>query len=473
MKTFLFYDVETTGLNPAFDQILTFACIRTDLLLNEIDRQTITLQLRKDIVPSPMAFFTHGLTLKDLTCGITEYKAARKIHHLVNTPGTVSLGYNSLGFDDEFLRFLFYRNLLDPYAHQYSNSCSRMDILPITTLYKVFNPGILNWPQIQGNPSLKLDLLAQENHFVTSGRAHEAMNDVEALIGLTKRLYVQKDIWEYCLDFFHKKRDEIRIQNFEKGFDLNGERLIFGILVSASFGPKVNYIAPAVNIGFSAPYKNQGLWLRLDSDDILSLDENLSFEDTFVTRKRFGDVPIVLPMLERFQSKMTLDVSKKMEDNIKKIQENPDRFFSFINYHRDFKYPYVPQIDMDADLYQGGFFSKDEKNQIQAFHSAFDHGDKNIFEHLKSPRVHVLAKRIIARNCSDLFDFQNEAENILRLDALRNKKNQAPVIGYRNDTKLTCADALAELDSLGQELLTPTPDQTQMLSWLRRYIENL
>ena len=139
MKTYLFYDIETSGLNHAFDQILTFACIRCDLNLNEIDRQTITIRLRKDIVPSPGAFLTHGLTPDELKLGISEYKAALKIYKILNRPGTISLGYNSLGFDDEFLRFTFYRNLLDPYTHQYSNGCCRMDVMPITVIFRVFH----------------------------------------------------------------------------------------------------------------------------------------------------------------------------------------------------------------------------------------------------------------------------------------------------------------------------------------------
>jgi exodeoxyribonuclease-1 len=36
MQTFLFYDIETTGLNKSFDQVLQFAAIRTDLKLQEI-----------------------------------------------------------------------------------------------------------------------------------------------------------------------------------------------------------------------------------------------------------------------------------------------------------------------------------------------------------------------------------------------------------------------------------------------------
>ncbi|MBW1941023.1 MAG: hypothetical protein JRI28_06590, partial [Deltaproteobacteria bacterium] len=38
MNTYLFYDLETTGLNKAFDQILQFAAIRTDMKLKETER---------------------------------------------------------------------------------------------------------------------------------------------------------------------------------------------------------------------------------------------------------------------------------------------------------------------------------------------------------------------------------------------------------------------------------------------------
>ncbi len=470
MKTYLFYDVETSGLNPAFDQILTFACIRTDLSLNEIDRQTITIQLRKDIVPSPRAFLTHGLTIDELNCGITEYHAAKKIHKLVNTPGTISLGYNSLGFDDEFLRFLFYRNLLDPYSHQYSSGCSRMDILPVATIYRVFHPQVLNWPQIDGKDSLKLDLISQANSFETSGRAHEAMNDVEALIALTRVLYAQENIWKYCLDFFNKNRDEIRINSIEKGFKVNGEQSPIGILVSASFGSQVNYISPAVHIGSSVPYKNQGLWLRLDSEDILSLDETLPLSETFVTRKRPADALVVLPALERFWAKLSDIVRQRVTDNIEKICNNSDRYSQFIQYHRNFKYSIIDDMDIDAALYQDGFFTREEKKQIQIFHTALEHEKDDILSEIKSHRIYLLAKRILARNIEG--EITEKFGDSLRLDDLRKKENNI-VIGYKNDAKLTCEDALMDLDKLEKELLTPDLWQRQMLLWLRNYIENL
>ena len=110
--SYLFYDIETTGLNKAFDQVLQFAAVRTDSQLNETDRHSIRIKLRPDIIPSPRAIITNRISMQELNSGICEFEAIRQIHGLMNDPGTVSLGYNTLGFDDEFLRFSFYRNLL-------------------------------------------------------------------------------------------------------------------------------------------------------------------------------------------------------------------------------------------------------------------------------------------------------------------------------------------------------------------------
>ena len=62
MNTYLFYDLETSGLNPCFDQIYQFAAIRTDMDLNPIEEIEIEVRPTKDIIPSPMAMVTHQLS---------------------------------------------------------------------------------------------------------------------------------------------------------------------------------------------------------------------------------------------------------------------------------------------------------------------------------------------------------------------------------------------------------------------------
>src|SRR5579862_4646259 len=100
MQTYLFYDIETTGLNKAFDQVLHFAGIRTDLELKELKRYEVKIKLNPDIIPAPSALITHHMGLQDISTGTNEFAAITQIHQWLNQPGTISLGYNTLGFDD-------------------------------------------------------------------------------------------------------------------------------------------------------------------------------------------------------------------------------------------------------------------------------------------------------------------------------------------------------------------------------------
>ncbi len=478
MQTYLFYDVETSGLSPAFDQILTFAGIRTDLALNELSRELITIKLRRDIVPSPHAFMTHCLTYDELESGVSEYEAALKIHRLFNTPGTISLGYNSLGFDDDFLRFLFYRNLLDPYAHQYANQCSRMDLFPVTTLFRIFCDHVLQWPTLEnGRPSLRLELLSQTNGFKTSGRAHEAMNDVEAVIELARIFSQQKEIWEYALAFFNKAKDSVRINAMEKGCRIGRADFRICLMVSASFGSKNNYIAPVIHIGESVPYKNQSLWIRLDLEDVFEKSDDSEIFDLFVIRKRPGDQLIVLPCLDRFQSKITQGAQKKFRQNLVKIQSYTDVFLKTVQHHLEYKYPLIPDIDTDAALYQSGFFSYSEKKEISRFHGSEDLKKAGICGRFLSVRVKTMAMRILLRNFMGpgltgdaLVESQEYTDHLRRLFS-KNDGDQIP--GYRNDAKYDLVKGMHDLREIQEKEKELTPLQGEIFSWLKLYMEQL
>lgn len=478
MKTFLFYDVETSGLNPAFDQILTFACIRTDLSLKEISRETIIIKLRPDIIPSPQAFITHCLTQDDLKNGMTEYQAALKIHALVNTPGTLSLGYNSLGFDDDFLRFLFYRNLLDPYSHQYASQCGRMDLLPIVALYKIFCPGALSWPRLgDGSFSLKLELISQANAFLTSGRAHEAMADVEAVIELARVCSRQEAVWDYALNFFDKTKDTLRINGLEPRWRIGNSAFCLCLMVSASFGPKNNYLAPVICLGDSIPYKNQSLWVRLDLEE--GFQKIQDPDHVFVIRKRPGDQWLVLPFLERFQAKLTPEAWERYARNIGEIQADPDGFQKMILYHLAYKYPPIPDLDPDAALYQAGFFSSSEKSEITRFHNAKLLEKTMVCDAFQSARVKILARRILSRNFEGLFLVHSNPEYADHLKRLRGYQKENtdqslnPIKGYKNDCKVDLAQGMAQLKEIQSRESELSPRQKAVLSWLKTYLEKL
>ncbi len=482
MTRFLFYDIETSGLSPAFDQVLTFACIQTDSGLTETSREVITVKLRPDIVPSPGAFLTHCLTPETLDSGIPEYHAALKIHQLFNTPDTVSLGYNSLGFDDEFLRFTFYRNLLDPYSHQYANGCGRMDLLPVAVIYRLFCQHILSWPVLEnGKSTLKLEHISRENKFEVSGRAHEAMADVEALLSMARIFHTEKKIWDYVLGFFDKTTDGQRIQGLNTQNAAVDTDLRIGIMVNVAFGADCNYIAPVLHLGASEPYKNQSLWLRLDRPGVLdTFDQENDIYDVFVIRKRFGDQLFILPCFERFWAKLAPEAVRICLENIECIQKNHGQFAKTAAYHRSFKYPNVPDVDPDADLYQGGFFSPSEKRDIRLLHQSLSQGGgDDLYEMcnaFSTERLRALAGRILVRSFGGAA--HKDPGFARHLKGVSGVNESIFVKGYKNDKKYTCVQALAELSDI--ETAVASGDsapldarQTALMEWLNAYINDM
>ena len=472
MKTFLFYDIETSGLSSVFDQVLTFAAIRTDMALKEIDRYEIAVSLRRDIVPSPGAFLTHRLSPGELESGLCEYEAMGLIHKIINEPGTISIGYNTLGFDDEFLRFAFYRNFLDPYSHQYANGCCRMDLLPVATLYRIFKPGQMRWPISQGKPSMKLELISQENNLVQSGRAHDAMTDVKATLGLARSLAREKNMWSYCLDFFDKEKDRARIEAVDEVFQSIFGRHKLCVMVSVSFGGEIMYMAPVVSIGYSAAYTNQSLWLRLDREEVVpfGLDPK---KGPFVIRKRHGEAKIVLPPLERFWNRLTLSQKEQSEKNLLLIRKSPEEFQKLVFYHRDFKYPFIPDLDVDASLYQTGFFSKHEKADMVIFHGSSHDKKMALCEKMGSTRLQALARRIVIRNFPEIATASAMAEHKKYLGRIRSSLLTDPIKGYKNDVKLTCDIALEEISSIRACGNSLDGEQHSILNWLYSYIKAL
>lgn len=112
--TFAFYDFETTGTNPAFDQPLQFAAILTDDDFLEIDRINIRCRLAPHILPAPMAMAITNVTpsmLMDRSLP-SWFEFAEILRHRIDkwSPACWT-GYNSIRFDEEVLRQTFYQNL--------------------------------------------------------------------------------------------------------------------------------------------------------------------------------------------------------------------------------------------------------------------------------------------------------------------------------------------------------------------------
>ena len=208
MNSFYWYDLETTGIDAKWDRIVQFAGLRTDAELNPIgDEHCMYVQLAEDVLPNPDASLVTGLTPTLIAQeGISEWQALGQINALFAQPQTCVAGYNSLRFDDEFMRYGLYRNLYDPYAREWQNGNSRWDLIDLVRATGALRRDGIVWPTDEnGLPVYKLEVLTQVNG-LEHGNAHDALSDVKATVGMAQLLRrAQPKLFDYYLHHSSKK----------------------------------------------------------------------------------------------------------------------------------------------------------------------------------------------------------------------------------------------------------------------------
>ena len=217
-QSFFFYDLETSGLDPRADRLMQFAGQRTDMDLNPIgDPVNLLVKLGEDTLPSPQAIMVTKITPQStLADGLTEAEFCKYVSREIFTPGTIATGYNSVRFDDEFMRHTFWRNFYDPYEWQWRDGRSRWDLLDVVRMTRALRPEGINWPVTEdGHATNRLELITKQNG-ISHESAHDALSDVNALIDVTRLIKEkQPKLYNYLFELRDKKAVQ-RLVNLEK-----------------------------------------------------------------------------------------------------------------------------------------------------------------------------------------------------------------------------------------------------------------
>lgn len=207
-KTLYWHDYETWGERPMVDRPAQFAGIRTDESLNIVsDPLMIYAKPAWDYLPKPEACLITGITPQIAEeKGVPEADFIRRIVAELGRPGTCGVGYNSIRFDDEVTRFTLYRNFYDAYEREWKNNNSRWDLIDVVRMMRALRPEGIEWPFYEdGTPCNKLEALSQANGLVHE-RAHDALSDVYATIGLAKLIREkQPKLFEYAYQLRDKR----------------------------------------------------------------------------------------------------------------------------------------------------------------------------------------------------------------------------------------------------------------------------
>jgi len=390
-QSFFFYDLETSGLSPRVDRIMQFAGQRTNMNLEPIGEPVnILIKLADDTLPSPYAIMVTGITPQSTQLdGLTEAEFCKYVLEEIFTPGTIAVGYNSVRFDDEHMRYCFWRNFRDPYEWQWKDDRSKWDLLDVVRMTRALRPEGINWPVTEdGKATNRLELITKMNG-ISHENAHDALADVNALIDVTRLI---RDKQPALYDYLLKIRGKRAVQQL-----VNLEKPAPFVYSCGQYSSTHNKTSVAYPI---APAKNGNVLvfdLRVNLDELLAEEEPKFFPT--VKELKYNHCPAVAPIGVLSQGDgwgkigLTEEVIKK---NLESLLAHPD-FIERMRSENEEKPDFPEAADCESALYDG-FLDAPDKTKCLAVARANANQLADFHPDFADPRLPELLLHYKARN---------------------------------------------------------------------------
>lgn len=425
--SFFFYDLETSGIKSVTDRIMQFAGQRTDADLNPIGEPVnVLIKLAGDVLPAPDAIMLTGITPQStIIDGLTEAEFLRFFYDEVVTPDTTFLGYNTVRFDDEFMRMLHYRNFYDPYEWQWANGCSRWDILDLVRMTRALRPDGIEWPVTdEGKPTNRLELLTKMNG-LDHDHAHDALSDVTATIAVAKLIREkQSDLFKYVFESRGKKQVSAIVEA--------GQPFVY---TSGRYPGAQLHTSPVIMLAKHAQTDSALVYdLRVDPTpfltmtaeqlaDIWRFKKDRSPDDPRMPVKtlKYNRCPAIAPLgvikdsATQERLGITLDA---VSQNLGKLKSNTQDFarrlmdaVAILDAERSAARPsqQITTETVDGMLYDG-FIGNEDKQSMRAVRAANPEEITAIASNFKDRRLQVMSSLYKARNYPSALSSEERAE---------------------------------------------------------------
>jgi len=477
MKTIFWHDYETFGADPQKDRPSQFAGIRTDYQLNIIgDPVTIYCRPTDDYLPSVEACLITGITPQHARSeGMSESEFAECIYREFSHPETCVAGYNSIRFDDEVTRNLFYRNFIDPYEREWKAGNSRWDIIDVARLCYALRPEGINWPKDDaGNTSFRLEKLTQAND-ISHAAAHDAMSDVYATIALARLIRAHHP---KLFDYAFAMRTKQSVAKFLE------QQLGKPFLHFSSKYPVTNGCMSLVYPLAKHPTNKNGLVVfDLRQSPKYLLDKSVEQlkallftaqadipegeERPALKVLHINKCPMLAPaaMMKTIANEQLVDwgLSRaSLLENLKLVQEKMDELSSvsevFVLYELETNHVNDP----DLMIYSGGFFSPSDRAQMEKIRRASANELNNFVFDFQDPRLEEMLFRYKARNFPEILE-DEEQEKWISLCKERLLCADSPYLSFER-----FAQSLKRVASSQR-----VPNQQSLLDELQLYAESI
>ena len=378
---------------------------------------------------------------------------------------SIFIGYNSIGFDEEFLRKTLFKTLNDPYLTQFDGN-KRGDILGLIRTAHLYYPDCIKTPTSdKGNAVFKLDQLAPLNG-IEHGNAHDAIGDVIATIGIAKIIAKKAPaVWKSSLMTTSKSEVNTIVQN-EKLFCFN--EYFYGkarpyVVTFLCFHPKYNW--PQC---FDLK-EDPNTYLNMSMQD---LKEAMKKSPKIIRSVKNNKHPVIMnPKFgENFDGYKQLGIKKLMEraEILQSNEEFKKKVSRVLEEEAQEKEDLDSQLDIEAEesIYSGGFASEQDKSNMKEFHQSEWKDKLLVADKFKDARFNYFAKRLIYEENPSILpkDMYNEIHRAI-----------AKQILSTNDEKWnTIPKAYNELDNLRVKY-EEADDQERlgMMNDLNKFLEEI
>ena len=439
---YIFYDLETTGRSPAWDQIIQVAAILTDKKLNIKEKYEEKCRINSFCIPNPEAILVNKISMRTLlNTNLSNYQLMINLKKkFIEWSPAIFIGYNSIKFDEEFLRNSFFKNLLDPYLTIKQDNF-RFDLLDAVRATNHFHPErIKSLLSDKGNPILKLEKIAPLNG-ISDFTAHDALGDTYASIGLAKIIKEKSPIiWKEIT----RSKKKTSILNFIKNNPFCYVESIFGRikLFTLSFIGEHPYYKWAICIDLN---KDPITAINLDAKEF---DKYLEQTPKIIKNIKLNKSPLLLPHDYPISLDTNYDLNeKKIMERYNFIQDNPLFKKRIIDYYEKKSFEDISEYNQseifaEESIYKK-FTSQKDNMLMQEFHGSKWENRNDIKNKFSDERLTYFANMLMYNEKPECLD-KNTIKSIKK--SLSNR-----LLSQNKEKWLTIYDAYKKIDDLREK----------------------
>jgi exodeoxyribonuclease I len=464
MANLVFYDFETCSSNVSYGQIIQAAAVLVNDNFQELDRYEGRCKLNPGIIPEAMALIVNKTSPKTLKeTNLSHYQMVRQMMEKFNKwKNSIFIGYNSINFDEEFLRRTLFKNLDYPYL-TVTNGNERADLFNLARASHLYYPGCIKTPiSDKNNPVFKLDKLAPMNG-IQHNDAHSAIADVLATVEIAKLLSKNApNVWKASL----------MTTNKDKTFEIIKNELTF-CTDFFYYGKSFPFI-----LSFLCEHPQWGYPMCFD----LKMDPNFYFKLSInELRKELKKTPKVIRTIKHKKHPIIMNSSYGIhfkgykEIGLKKLQERAE----LIRKNKDFTKNVITILDDEArekkdhgsqeDIYAEEsiytkFTTREDNAIMPSFHKANWKEKFLILQKFKDERLRYFGKKILYEESPK--SLPEEEYNAIHQEVAKR------VLSTNKEKWNTIPRTYSEIDTLRNKF-KEDKEKLKILSEINLYIEEM